>query len=31
MRFARYLRPHLILVSMLLGGMAASPLWQVTG
>lgn len=27
----RRLRPHLILVSMLLGGMAASPLWQVTG
>jgi hypothetical protein len=26
----RNLRPHLILVSMLLGGMAASPLWQVT-
>jgi len=27
----RRLRPHLILASILAGGMAASPLWQVTG
>lgn len=34
-RALRYLRPHLILASILAsilaGGMAASPLWQVTG
>lgn len=25
------LRPHLILAGILVGGLAASPLWQVTG
>lgn len=30
-RTLRYLRPHLILAGILAGGLAASPLWQVTG